>query len=200
MKNILKKLIGAGVLAFVASGIVGCATQANSADGGKPVAAKKVVEPIGTTAQYFLVYPKDGRLWAFGDAKNYLDYMAHGEIALTRSRIGGGPQGQTIVFGITGGEAKDVKKLSVAEQIFEGYLVGGTDFYGEIVKNGRYHVFGEWQDFKDYLTHGEMIYTFAEIGTGPKGESVIYALNKVTTKQGRPVKLIEKFNSLRGKK
>ena len=64
------------------------------------------------------------------------------------------------------------------------------------MRNGRYHVFGEWKDFQDYLSHKEITFTYTEIGTGPKGETVIYALNK-ETKKHRPVALIEQFNQLR---
>jgi hypothetical protein len=61
-------------------------------------------------------------------------------------------------------------------------------------------VFGTWQDFKDYLVNKEITYTFTEIGTGPKGETVIYAMNKKTSKAGRPVALIESFKQFRQKK
>lgn len=69
-------------------------------------------------------------------------------------------------------------------------------FYGEVIRDGRFYVFGEWQDFKDYLDHKEVTFTFTEIGTGPKGETVIYALNNKTKKEGRPVALIESFKKL----
>jgi hypothetical protein len=66
-------------------------------------------------------------------------------------------------------------------------------FYGEVIKDGRFHVFGNWQDFKDYLVNKEITYTFTEVGTGPKGETVIYAMSKKTSAEGRPVALIEAF-------
>jgi hypothetical protein len=164
-------------------------------------AAESNPEPAGTppsaaATHYFLVYPKEGRLWAFGDVRNYLMYLEHGEVTLTRTRIGVGPNGETVIFGITPDDVK-TNQPSAAELVFDGKAVGGEDFYGEVVKGGRYHVFGEWQDLKDYLKHGEMIYTFTEIGTGPRGETVIYALNRNTSKEGRPVRLIERFQALR---
>jgi hypothetical protein len=45
----------------------------------------------------------------------------------------------------------------------------------------------------DYLKHGEVALTYTEIGSGPKGETVIYALNKESSKQGKPVAAIERF-------
>jgi hypothetical protein len=141
---------------------------------------------------------KMSRLYVFGDTKNYLQYMEHGEVPLTRSRIGAGPGGKSLIFGITREDVKG-KRPSTGEQVYDGKLIGGADFYGEYFKGGRFYVFGEWQDFKDFQERGEVTYTFTEIGTGPKGETVIYGLNKKTVKAGRPVKLVEKFQALRGK-
>jgi hypothetical protein len=57
-------------------------------------------------------------------------------------------------------------------------------------------VFGEWADFKDYLAHKEITFTFTEVGTGPNGETVIYDLNKKTKDEGRPVALVDAFKQL----
>lgn len=148
---------------------------------------------------YFMAMPEGGRWWIFGDARNYLDYVAHGEVQLTRTRIGVGPAGQTVVFGIT---SDDVKKNapSAGELIFDGKSRVSGPFYGEVYRDGRFLVFGEWADFQDYLQHNEVTFTHTRIGEGPKGETVIYALNKKTVKEGPPTALIAKFNALRGKK
>jgi hypothetical protein len=196
MKLQTRYILGCMVAAGMTVGMSGWIPSA----GASEVAAESAVQSATATApHYFLVHTKEGRLWAFGDAKTYLMYMEHGEVALTRARIGVGPQGQTVVFGITSDDVKN-NQPSMGEMFFDGKVTGGAEFYGEIVRGGRYHVFGEWQDFRDYMQHGEVILTFTEIGTGPKGETVIYALNKTTAKDGRPVKLIEKFKNLRGMK
>lgn len=205
MKIEAKRFAGLAMVAATVLLVSGCATTDSgsaSTAAATPAALKPVVAaktaPM-TTPNYFLVHTKEGRLWAFGDVKTYLEYRQHGEVALTRTRIGVGPQGQSVVFGVTSDDVN--KKLpSMAENFFDGKVAGGNPFYGEIIKGGRYHVFGEWQDFVDYVEHGEVILTFTEIGTGPKGETVIYALNKETSKAGRPVKLIEQFKNLRGMK
>jgi len=201
MKIQAHSLARLAIAATAALGIAGCATDTGSGSGAAPAAqaAPAPAAQAATAPHYFVVYPKEGRLWAFGDVKTYLMYMEHGEVALTRARIGAGPGGQTVVFGITNDDVKK-NQPSMGERFFDGKVTGGSDFYGEVVKGGRYHVFGEWQDFKDYMDHGEVILTFTEIGTGPKGETVIYALNKKTASAGKPVKLIEKFKSLRGMK
>jgi hypothetical protein len=183
-----------GLAAVVALLIGACAT------GGKPAAQAAAAPAAPTAASFYAVAEntKMNRLYVFGDTKNYLQYMEHGEVPLTRSRIGAGPGGKSLIFGITKDDVK-AKRPSVGELVYDGKLVGGADFYGEYFKGGRYYVFGDWKDFKDFQERGEVTYTFTEIGTGPKGETVIYGLNKTTVKAGRPVKLVEKFKAMRGK-
>ncbi|MDP4029038.1 MAG: hypothetical protein Q8P42_08740 [Gallionella sp.] len=171
----------------------GCATQPEIAE-SKPAEAQKVAVE---KANYFLVFHENGRIYAFGDTKNYLMFLENGEVPLTRTRIGGGPEGQTVIFGITKSESKNLDKLSSGEMFYDRKMGEADPFYGEVLRNGRFYVFGEWKDFQDYLAHKEVTFTFTEIGTGPKGETVVYALNSKTKKQGRPVALIEAFKQLR---
>ncbi|MFN6960670.1 MAG: hypothetical protein ACK4N6_00375 [Rhodocyclaceae bacterium] len=186
------------VLVFGALGLIVCAThQATSSSND---AAKQAQPATAEKSNYFLVFHENGRLYAFGDAANYLLFMEHGEVPLTRTRIGGGPDGQTVVFGITKDDAKMVGKPSTGEMFFDGKMGEVGAFYGEVFRDGRYYVFGEWKDFKDYLEHKEVAFTYTEIGAGPKGETVIYALNKKTKDKGRPLELIEAFKQLRQKK
>ena len=93
-------------------------------------------------------------------------------------------------------EAEDLAKPSKAELFYDGKMEVTGPFYGEVIRDGRFYVFGEWADFKDYLEHKEITFTFTEIGTGPRGETVIYALNKKTKDEGRPVALVEAFKQL----
>ena len=109
------------------------------------------------------------------------------------ARVGEGPAGETLVFGIEKKEADDLNKPAKAELLYDGKMDVSGPFYGEVVKDGRFHVFGTWQDYQDYLVNKEITYTFTEVGTGPKGETVIYAMNKKTSADGRPVALIESF-------
>lgn len=190
-------------LACAATIGTGCATEAKN-EAGAPTqvaaaqpAAEAVSQPAAqTTTYYFVAYPEDGRIYAMSDVKTWLLFSDHGEVPYTRTRIGAGPQGQTIVFGITSDDVK-ANAPSVGERIFDGQMQVEGAFYAEVMKDGRYHVFGSWQDFQDFLAHNEITYTFTRIGTGPKGETVIYALNRETSKQGAPVALIEKFEQLR---
>lgn len=188
----------AAALALGALGLAGCATQHTTAVS----ADTKAVQPApAERAHYFLVFHENGRLYAFSDPALYLLFLEHDEVPLTRTRIGGGPEGQTVIFGLTKKEAEIPLNVPIAAEKFFDDKAGEVGaFYGEVIHNGRYYVFGEWQDLKDFLQHKEVAWTYTEIGAGPKSETVIYALNKKTKDAGRPVVLVESFKKLHQKK
>jgi hypothetical protein len=200
-----KRILSYALTSALALGVMsGCATQSNTAQApeSKPAAtATAAAQPVtAPTQHYFLVFHENGRIYPIADAKNYLAFLDVDELIYTRTRIGAGPAGETIVFGIEKAESKDLAKPSVAEQLYDGKMEVSGPFYGEVLKDGRLHVFGTWQDFKDYLVNKEITYTFTEVGSGPRGETVIYAMNKETSKAGRPVALIESFKQFHQKK
>jgi len=202
-----KRPFSYALMSVLALGVMsGCATQSNTAKApeSKPAATKAAVaapaapaaaaQPVAAPTQhYFLVFHENGRIYPIADAKNYLEFLHVNELIYTRTRVGAGPEGETIVFGIEKKEADDLNKPAKAELLYDGKMEVTGPFYGEVIKDGRFLVFGTWQDFKDYLVNKEITYTFTEVGTGPKGETVIYALNKKTSADGRPVALIESF-------
>lgn len=202
-----KRPLSYALMSVLALGVLsGCATQSNTAKApeSKPAVTKAAVaapaapaaaaQPAAAPTQhYFLVFHENGRIYPIADAKNYLAFLDVNELIYTRTRVGEGPAGETLVFGIEKKEADDLNKPAKAELLYDGKMDVSGPFYGEVVKDGRFHVFGTWQDFKDYLVNKEITYTFTEVGTGPKGETVIYAMNKKTSAEGRPVALIESF-------
>lgn len=196
-----KRILSYALTSVLALGVMsGCATQSNTAkapESKSAAAATAAVQPATVPTQhYFLVFHENGRIYPIADAKNYLAFLDVDELIYTRTRVGAGPAGETVVFGIQKKEADDLNKPSLAEQFYDGKMDVAGPFYGEVVRDGRFYVFGEWKDFKDYLAHKEITFTFAEIGTGPKGETVIYALNKNTVKEGRPDSLIKQYKTL----
>ncbi|MDP2169860.1 MAG: hypothetical protein Q8J96_05505 [Rhodocyclaceae bacterium] len=201
MRKIQQRLLPYAFSALALGLLAGCASQ-QTAPAAAPAPAPKAEAPkveaakTATVDNYFLIYHENGRIYPIADAKNYLEFLHTGELIFTRTRVGAGPNGETLVFGIERNETGDLKKPAKAELFFDGKYEPTGPFYGEVIRDGRFLVFGSWHDFKDYLKNKEITFTFTEVGTGPKGETVIYALNKETVKQGRPVKLAEQFKTL----
>lgn len=211
----MQKQILSGSFAVAALLIGGCASQpavqitasstptlfAAPAPAAVPVIAPKAMatQSMSEPVVYFAVLPEDERFYLFGDVKNYFAYMDHGEVALTRSRIGASPKQTTVVFGLTNDDVKS-SKPSAPEMLFDGKATVAGPFYGEIFKDGRYYVFNEFADMKMYLESGEAAYTITDIGTGPKGATQVWVLNKDSYKNGRPLSTIEMFSAMRASK
>lgn len=177
----------------------GCASADSKATESVPApVAAPAPAPAAESApvELYAVLPETGRLHAFGDTKNYFDFLAHGEVVLTRTQIGAGPGGRTLVFGITPDDVK-ANKPSRGEQILDGSLPAAGGFYGEAYKNGRYYVFGDLKDMNDFMAYGEVPYSYTDIGVGPKGETLVYVMNKESYKKGKPTDRVERFQALR---
>lgn len=156
-----------------------------------------IAAPHYNVNDYYQVY-KEGRIYIFDDFATYQTFNEVGETAYRLTRIGAGPKGETVVFGL---QKKDKKMRSGigAVALYDGETEAIAEgFYGEVVKDGRIHVFSEWKDLKDFLAVVEAPYRFTEIGAGPNGETIVYVLNK-SNKKKRPEYLIAEFQKKHGK-
>ena len=184
-----------GALAAIAALAAGCAT----APAPKPAASAApaaAAAAAAAPAELFVVLPDSGRVHAFGDTKNYFDFIAHGEVALTRTQVGAGPGGKTLVFGITGDDVK-ANRPSRGEQVLAGTVPAAGGFYGEAFKNGRYYLFGDLKDMTNFTAFGEVPYSYTDIGAGPKGETLVFVMNKDSYKKGKPQDRADRFKALR---
>lgn len=134
---------------------------------------------------------EDGRIYAFYDRELYKEFLQVGETAYRLTRIGTGPNGETMVFGLS---KKDKKKgeNTPAVKLYENKLKASDDFYAETIRHGRIYVFSDFADMQTVRQFGHPNFFYTEIGSGPKGETVVYVLNKKTKKK-KPLDLIEAF-------
>lgn len=184
-----------GALALLAAVASGCATQPASAPAAAAPTAGAQTAAAAGPVELYMVLPETGRIHAFGDTKNYFDFKAHGENMLTRTKVGEGPGGKTLVFGITDADVKS-NKPSRAEQILSGAIPAGGAFYGEIMRGGRYFLFGELKDMRDFAAFGEVPYSYTDIGAGPKGETIVMVMNKESYEKGRPTARLQRFKAI----
>ena len=134
-----------------------------------------------------------GRIHQFYDQKTFDSYKSVGETAYRLTRIGAGPNGETVVFGLPKADKKKGSNTPAA-MLWDGKSEAGA-FYGEMHKHNRIYVFSEKADMDFVRKIGEPSYMFTEIGAGPKGETVVYVLNKQNKKK-KPTDLIAKFKSI----
>jgi hypothetical protein len=192
-----------GALITIAALAAGCATSPAPAPAPAPApvaapAPAAAAAPAAATGpvELYVVLPDSGRVHAFGDAKNYFDFLAHGEVALTRTQVGAGPGGKTLVFGITSDDVK-ANRPSRGEQILDGTLPAASGFYGEVFKGGRFFLFGDLKEMTNFTAFGEVPYSYTDIGAGPKGETIVYVMNKDSYPLGKPTDRTERFRALR---
>lgn len=197
-------LVGISATALL---MVGCASQPAATVAPTPTAAYSQTPALATAPAalpvkavapviYFAVLPEDERYYLFGDTNNYFSYLEHGEVALTRTRIGASPTQTSVVFGLTDADVKSGKPTA-AEMLFDGKATSTSPFYGEVFKDGRYYVFNDFKDMNAFLVHGEAALTFTDIGTGPKGATQVWVMNSDTIKKGLPVETMAMFKAIR---
>ena len=104
MNNHAQKLVKYFSVACLSLLSIGCATTNTS--------MSKPVEPASSMEIYEVHH--DGRLHVFYDRKLYKEFLELGETPFRLTRIGDGPKGETIVFGLT---KKDKKKPDSVDAI-----------------------------------------------------------------------------------
>lgn len=134
---------------------------------------------------------EDGRIYAFYDRALYREFLAVGETPFRLTRIGTGPNGETMVYGVTGKD-KNKGANTPAVKLYEGQIKPADDFYAEMVRHGRIYVFSSFEDMTPVRELGHPNFFYSEIGSGPGGETVMYVLNKDNNKH-KPEALIAKF-------
>jgi len=138
-------------------------------------------------------YHQDGVIYVLSDRKDVKTFLTAGEIPLRVTRIGGGPNGERLVFALMKHEAKAMEgKVGFkggAQQMYEGTLEGhDKDFYGEVMKDGRYYVFGSWHDLKSFKSSGQA--RGVSSGATTDGKPVTFTTDKA--------EVVERFRELHG--
>lgn len=138
-------------------------------------------------------YHVGGEILVLADKKDVKVYLTAGEIPLRVTNIGGGPNGERLVFALMKNEAKAMEKKvgykGGAQQMYEGTLDGyDKGFYGEVMKEGRYHVFGSWAELQTYRKTGKV--TAVSTGATADGKPAVFTSNAP--------EVLERFKELHG--
>lgn len=151
--------------------VAGCAgTSGNMEDQGP----RQIIAESGD----FFVWAHAGRHYVVGSEESNKDFAAHHHLPYTKTLLGAGPQGETVVFEV------DKKDPSYAERLIETYnetpfLIerDGDNFF--VYKySGRIYVLGSEETRASFVEHHHLPYTKTLIGAGPAGETVIFEVDK----------------------
>lgn len=139
----------------------------------------------------------DGRIYVFDDFATYAGFLQHAETPYRFMRIGGAPDGKTVVFGLTDDD-KEKRSGIAAVELWDGQIQGASEgFYGEVLLENRLYVFGDWAQLQDFRITHEAPLRHTRIGEGPGGRTVVFVLDAATKAQV-PEKLISEFQRRHG--
>ena len=160
----------------------------------KDLEIKRLAEALNN--EDYFEFETEGRIYVLSDAKDYNTYLKTREVVLSTKKIGGGPGGKTIVYGLTKNEAKmlekDPKAQGAAQKMFEGKLRGmDKDFFGVVLDADTYFVFSSWKDVEAFKASGAAT-GFRD--ASPDGQAVIYV-----GAASKPASLSERFAKAQSK-
>ena len=184
-----KNLFNSATIALIMFMLGGCAAMKEESSSSTPA-----VEPMAAevSAELYEVH-KDGRIYIFYSHELYKEFLEMGHTAYSYNRIGAGPNGETLVYGLTGEDKK--KRSGIPSVDLHDGKLKPTAFYGEAFIDGRIYVFDSVSEMEAVRAHHEAAYRLTDIGAGPKGETVVYVLTSENKKK-RPEALISKFKMM----
>lgn len=162
----------------------------------KQLAAKRMAEAYNND-DYYEIH-KGGRIYAFSDYKDYQSWLKTDEVPLVVTKIGAGPQGETVKLQLNKAEAKSMEKTvgykGATQKMYEGELNGiETGFYAEIIRPDRVWVFENGKDLHEFQKSGEVPCGITNIGAGPEGKTVVYAQNCKAAAKAKPEAAMARF-------
>ncbi|MDB5968560.1 MAG: hypothetical protein JWQ90_1010 [Hydrocarboniphaga sp.] len=159
----------------------------------KELEAKRMASVLNND-DYYQIH-LEGRVYVLSDAKDFSSLIKLGEVPKTVTKIGGGPNGERLVYDVTSSESKIMEGKTgykgSAQEMYEGTREGlAKGFFGVMFKDGRYVVTDEWAVAKQFRSG--VLPEGGTPGTMPDGKPVSY-LVKTDLKevQARFIKLLQ---------
>lgn len=169
----------------------------------KERAAKELAKAQNNDDYYEIA--KDGRIYAFSDYNDYQIWLKTDEVPLVVTKIGAGPNGETVKLQLNKTEAKAMEKTvgykGAAQKMYEGELIGiESGFYAEIIRPERIWVFENGKDMHEFKKSGEVPCGITSVGGAPDGRTVVYAQNCKAAAKGKPELAMARFKKNYGMK
>ncbi|MDP3848168.1 MAG: hypothetical protein Q8R10_17270 [Pseudomonas sp.] len=179
-------VIKRGSIALLAAAMAVCSLNAAAVD------AAKSAELALNNDDWYQVWSENQAV-VFDDRAVYLDYLKTGKAPYLKDLGTKDNAGRALVLGLRAEDkGKDLNTLS-AKRFLDVSLPPSSSFYGEIREDNKIFIFQRYGDMMDVVKLGEPIFSYIELGGGPNGERLVYALAK---EEKKPETLISKFKSL----
>ena len=168
-------LVGLALVGALAA-LPGCASKKTSSGDPAPAAGDAAVDAASAADDWYEEVYKDGRYYVFGQEKTYEAWKQTHHMPYTRTQIGAGPRGETLVFEI------DKKNPEWTGWLEEMYAWKHKDdpkpYFSQIERDGRFYVVGSEAMEAKFKKTGHLPYTRTFIAAGPGGKTVVVEVDK----------------------
>ncbi len=123
------------------------------------------------------IYALAGRLYITGQDKTAQSFEKHGHLPYTKTILGEGPNGETLVFEVDKSDEIFSKHLIELYHDMPRQILNKTGFI-VFKKSQRLYVVSSTESSKKFKSHGHLPYTKTILGAGPNGETVIFEVVK----------------------
>ncbi len=132
------------------------------------------------------IYSTDNMIvWAYaerhyvtGSEKMHKMFAEHQHLPYTKTILGAGPKGETVVFEVAKKDPAFVEALIDRYNQIPFLVTSAGDHFSVYKYNGRIYVIGDPASRDFFVEHHHLPYTKTLLGAGPGGETVIFEVNK----------------------
>jgi hypothetical protein len=154
-------------------------------DKKNPAFAEGLIEKFKKTAflqmqkgDDYYVWSYNGRLYVIGSAEMSKKFEAHKHLPYTRTLLGAGPNGETVIFEVNKKDKSYVQRLEDTYKATPYQLDSNNKDYFVYKYNGRVFVIGDKKMSEKFEAHKHLPYTRTILGAGPNGETVVFQVDK----------------------
>lgn len=148
----------------------GCAATTQSTKATSP---EKVYSAEGIT-----VWSHAERHYVTGSNKMHKMFAEHQHLPYTKTILGAGHQGETVVYEVAKKDPAFVEALIGKYNQIPFLVTSKGDNFSIYKYNGRLYVIGDPKTRDSFVKHHHLPYTKTLLGAGPGGETVIFEVNK----------------------
>ena len=152
----------------------GCRTQSNDAQdpaGGSPAEVTTAAD-----ANWWAEEAHEGRIYIIGNKATHESFKKNGHMPYTRTKIGKGPRGETLVFEV------DKENPALTDWLEEVYRIEHMNdpapFYKAVRHEGRIYVIGKADTYASFQKTHHLPYTRTKLKAGPARETVVFEVDK----------------------
>lgn len=123
------------------------------------------------------IFKHEGRIYVIGNEETKDDFVKHKHLPYTKTLLGAGPKGETVIFEVDKGDSTYAEAL-IDEYNSIPWVMEQNSTYTAWKYQGRIYVIGNDATNEAFAKHKHLPYTKTILGGGPAGETLIFEVDK----------------------